>query len=102
MGLVVTGGGLAALSLATMPPAPRPVVGSEAPAAAPAVPAAVRGPAADVHFAPGERVFHQKFGTGTVMAVDGDKLAVSFDRAGDKHIVARFLVPADGMDDVPF
>lgn len=40
VGLVVTGGGLAALSLATMPPAPRPVVGSEAPAAAPAVPEA--------------------------------------------------------------
>ncbi|WP_068305017.1 ATP-dependent helicase [Pararhodobacter sp. CCB-MM2] len=68
----------------------------------PAVPAEVRGPAADVHFAPGERVFHQKFGTGTVMAVDGDKLAVTFDRVGDKHIVARFVVPADGMDDVPF
>ncbi|MCL4676322.1 MAG: UvrD-helicase domain-containing protein, partial [Pararhodobacter sp.] len=56
----------------------------------------------DVHFSAGERVFHQKFGTGTVLAVDGDKLAVAFDRAGEKHIVARFLLPADGMDDVPF
>nr|WP_286173776.1 UvrD-helicase domain-containing protein [Rhodobacter sp. NTK016B] len=69
---------------------------------APAAPKAVRGSTAEVHFAPGERVFHQKFGTGTVMAVDGDKLAVAFDRAGEKHIVARFVLPADGMDDVPF
>ncbi|MEZ5751142.1 MAG: UvrD-helicase domain-containing protein [Paracoccaceae bacterium] len=58
--------------------------------------------AVEVHFSAGERVFHQKFGTGTVLAVDGDKLAVAFDRAGEKHIVARFLQPADGMDDVPF
>ena len=65
-------------------------------------PAPVSRGAADVTFAAGERVFHQKFGTGTVLAVDGDKLAVAFDRAGEKHIVARFLLPADGMDDVPF
>ena len=58
--------------------------------------------AADVHFSAGERVFHPKFGTGTVLVVDGDKVAVAFDRAGEKHIVARFLLPADGMDDVPF
>ncbi|MCB1409406.1 MAG: DNA helicase II, partial [Rhodobacteraceae bacterium] len=58
--------------------------------------------AGDTTYAPGERVFHQKFGTGTVVSVDGDKLGVAFDRAGDKHIVSRFVVPADGMDDVPF
>tara|TARA_R110002124_G_scaffold106467_17_gene258368 strand:+ start:26959 stop:29313 length:2355 start_codon:yes stop_codon:yes gene_type:complete len=69
---------------------------------APAAPAARRGAASEVSFAEGERVFHQKFGTGTVLSVDGDKLAVAFDRAGEKHIVARFLLPADGMDDVPF
>ncbi len=69
---------------------------------APPAPKAVRAPTAEVFFSPGERVFHQKFGTGTVLAVDGDKLAVAFDRSGEKHIVARFLLPADGMDDVPF
>jgi DNA helicase-2/ATP-dependent DNA helicase PcrA len=53
-------------------------------------------------FSPGERVMHVKFGTGTVVSVDGDKLGVAFDRAGEKHIVARFLTPADGVDDVPF
>ncbi|PVH30423.1 ATP-dependent helicase [Pararhodobacter oceanensis] len=69
---------------------------------APPQPKAKHPPAPDVHFTDGERVFHQKFGTGTVLAVDGDKLAVAFDRAGEKHIVARFVTPADGMDDVPF
>ncbi|WP_442954489.1 ATP-dependent helicase [Pararhodobacter sp.] len=69
---------------------------------APPPPMAVRSATAEVHFTPGERVFHQKFGTGSVVAVDGDKVAVAFDRAGEKHIVARFLMPADGMDDVPF
>jgi DNA helicase II / ATP-dependent DNA helicase PcrA len=56
----------------------------------------------DVAFHPGERVMHARFGTGTVLAADGDKLAVAFDRAGEKHIVARFLSPAEGVDDVPF
>ncbi len=56
----------------------------------------------DVMFHPGERVMHARFGTGTVVAADGDKLAVAFDRAGEKHIVARFLSPAEGVDDVPF
>jgi len=65
-------------------------------------PMAMRSAASEVTFAPGERVFHQKFGTGSVVAVDGDKVAVAFDRAGEKHIVARFLLPAEGMDDVPF
>jgi len=58
--------------------------------------------AAEVIFRPGERVMHARFGTGTVLAADGDKLAIAFDRAGDKHIVARFLSPAEGVDDVPF
>ncbi|KPQ06737.1 MAG: bifunctional DNA helicase II / ATP-dependent DNA helicase PcrA [Rhodobacteraceae bacterium HLUCCA12] len=53
-------------------------------------------------FRPGERVLHQKFGLGTVVAADGDKMAVAFDRAGEKHIVARFLSSAEGVDDVPF
>ena len=57
---------------------------------------------AEVAFRPGERVMHARFGTGTVIAADGDKLAIAFDRAGEKHIVARFLSPAEGVDDVPF
>ncbi len=50
-------------------------------------------------FTEGDRVFHQKFGYGEVMAIEGDKLDISFDKAGDKKVVARFLTPAD---EVPF
>ncbi len=49
--------------------------------------------------APGARVFHQKFGHGTVTAVEGDKLTIEFDKAGQKNVIARF-VTADA--DVPF
>uniref|UniRef100_UPI003561E2DC ATP-dependent helicase n=1 Tax=Actibacterium sp. TaxID=1872125 RepID=UPI003561E2DC len=53
-------------------------------------------------FARNDRVFHQKFGYGSVMAVDGDKLEIAFDKAGLKKLVARFVVPAAQADDVPF
>jgi DNA helicase-2/ATP-dependent DNA helicase PcrA len=53
-------------------------------------------------YAPGDRVFHQKFGYGAVTAVEGDKLTVLFDKAGEKNIVARFVVTAVQADDVPF
>ncbi len=52
-------------------------------------------PAFDV----GTRVFHQKFGYGTVTGVEGDKLAITFEKAGTKNVVARFVTAAD---DVPF
>ncbi|XDZ66264.1 ATP-dependent helicase [Alphaproteobacteria bacterium LSUCC0684] len=42
-------------------------------------------------FQPGDRVFHQKFGNGDVMSVDGDKLSIAFDKAGDKKVVAGFV-----------
>jgi DNA helicase-2/ATP-dependent DNA helicase PcrA len=42
-------------------------------------------------FSVDDRVFHQKFGMGTVKAVDGDKLDINFDHAGDKKVIARFL-----------
>jgi DNA helicase-2/ATP-dependent DNA helicase PcrA len=50
----------------------------------------------------GDRVFHQKFGYGDVVAVEGDKLDIDFDHAGIKKIVARWIVPAHQVDDVPF
>ncbi len=50
----------------------------------------------------GERVFHQKFGYGTVAGIEGDKLEVAFDKAGTKKVVGRFLVAADDAGDVPF
>jgi len=50
----------------------------------------------------GDRVFHQKFGYGAVVAIEGDKLDIDFDHAGLKKIVARWVVPAHQVDDVPF
>jgi DNA helicase-2/ATP-dependent DNA helicase PcrA len=42
-------------------------------------------------FAVGERVFHQKFGNGNVVAVDGNKLTIRFDKAGEKRVVDSFV-----------
>ncbi len=53
-------------------------------------------------FEVGDRVFHQKFGYGNVTGIEGDKLDVAFDKAGDKKVVARFVVPGKAADDVPF
>ncbi len=53
-------------------------------------------------FTEGDRVFHQKFGYGEVMGIEGDKLVIAFDKAGSKHVVARFVVSAGQADDVPF
>ncbi|SFG53506.1 DNA helicase-2 / ATP-dependent DNA helicase PcrA [Palleronia marisminoris] len=53
-------------------------------------------------FAEGDRVFHQKFGYGTVTAFEGDKIDVAFDKAGSKKLLGRFLVEAAQAGDVPF
>jgi DNA helicase-2/ATP-dependent DNA helicase PcrA len=45
-------------------------------------------------FAAGVRVFHVKFGNGSVVAVDGPKLTVDFDRAGRKMVLDSFVGPA--------
>ncbi|CAK0748172.1 putative DNA helicase II homolog [Azospirillaceae bacterium] len=42
-------------------------------------------------FVEGNRVFHQKFGGGSVVAVDGDKLDVMFDQAGRRMVMASFV-----------
>jgi DNA helicase II / ATP-dependent DNA helicase PcrA len=39
----------------------------------------------------GTRVFHTKFGPGTVAAVDGNKCTVDFDKAGRKMVLESFL-----------
>ena len=39
----------------------------------------------------GDRVFHQKFGNGNVTHVEGNKLTISFDRAGEKRVVDSFV-----------
>ncbi len=42
-------------------------------------------------FALSDRVFHQKFGYGRVVEIDGNKLTVDFEKAGSKRVVASFL-----------
>jgi DNA helicase-2/ATP-dependent DNA helicase PcrA len=66
--------------------------------------AAARGPmtiegelvaksSASSSFAKGVRVFHIKFGYGSVAVVDGNKLTVDFDKAGRKMVLESFLQP---------
>jgi DNA helicase-2/ATP-dependent DNA helicase PcrA len=39
----------------------------------------------------GERVFHDKFGYGEVLDVEGNKLLVAFDKAGHKRVIDSFV-----------
>jgi ATP-dependent DNA helicase UvrD/PcrA len=50
-------------------------------------------------FMVGERVFHQKFGYGAVVDIEGDKAEVDFEKAGVKKVVSKFL---SAKGDVPF
>ena len=45
-------------------------------------------------FEAGARIFHTKFGPGSVAAVDGNKLTVDFDKAGRKMVLDSFVQPA--------
>ena len=45
-------------------------------------------------FKVGDRVFHQKFGNGNVAAVEGNKLTIDFDRAGQKRVLDGFVKAA--------
>ena len=53
-------------------------------------------------FAQGDRIFHQKFGYGYIMGIEGDKLDIEFEKAGAKKVVAKFVVSAGREEDVPF
>ena len=50
--------------------------------------------AASGAFARGDRVFHQKFGYGQVSGVEGNKLTVAFDKAGEKKVIDSFVEKA--------
>ena len=50
-------------------------------------------------FETGERVFHQKFGYGSIIGIEGDKLEIAFEKAGTKKVVASYISAAD---DIPF
>jgi DNA helicase-2/ATP-dependent DNA helicase PcrA len=42
----------------------------------------------------GDRVFHQKFGYGRIREVEGNKLLIGFDKAGEKRVMASFVQKA--------
>jgi DNA helicase-2/ATP-dependent DNA helicase PcrA len=42
----------------------------------------------------GQRVFHQKFGYGRILAVDGNKLDIEFEKAGSKKVLDSFIEAA--------
>jgi DNA helicase-2/ATP-dependent DNA helicase PcrA len=50
-------------------------------------------------FETGERVFHQKFGYGSIIGIEGDKLEIEFEKAGTKKVVASYI---SHTDDIPF
>jgi DNA helicase II / ATP-dependent DNA helicase PcrA len=42
-------------------------------------------------FTIGQRIFHQKFGYGAVRSIDGNKLEIAFDKAGNKKVIDSFV-----------
>ncbi|CAN7160339.1 ATP-dependent helicase [Aminobacter sp. LjRoot7] len=44
-------------------------------------------------FTVGDRVFHQKFGNGNISVIDGNKLTIDFDKAGQKKVLDGFVSP---------
>jgi DNA helicase-2/ATP-dependent DNA helicase PcrA len=42
-------------------------------------------------FVTGDRVFHIKFGNGNITAIEGNKLTILFDRAGEKRVLDGFV-----------
>ena len=49
-------------------------------------------PRADLRL--GDRVFHEKFGEGTIATQDGNKLEIDFDSSGRKRVIDSFVRPA--------
>ena len=45
-------------------------------------------------FSLGQRVFHDKFGYGSIDAIEGNKLDISFEKAGRKKVIDSFVEPA--------
>ncbi|MFD0917615.1 ATP-dependent helicase [Pseudahrensia aquimaris] len=42
-------------------------------------------------FGMGERVFHMKFGYGAIIGIDGNKLTINFEKAGEKRVLDSFV-----------
>ena len=55
---------------------------------------ATADPSAGGAWSRGQRVFHQKFGYGAVRTIEGNKLVVAFDKAGEKKVIDTFVEKA--------
>ncbi|MSO54213.1 MAG: DNA helicase II [Rhodospirillales bacterium] len=87
-GLLAEAGGRSRFDDAPVLAAPRPrhalrLVGPESPSFAPVNSGSV--------FATGQRIFHQKFGYGRILAIDGPKLEIAFEKAGTKKVMTSFV-----------
>ena len=76
---------------------------ARSPAAKPARHALIEGdgrliatadPKAGADWSLGQRVFHQKFGYGAVKAIEGNKLLIDFEKAGEKKVIDTFVEKA--------
>lgn len=48
-------------------------------------------------FTVGDRVFHMKFGNGNISAIEGNKLTIDFDKAGQKRVLDGFVEKASAQ-----
>lgn len=48
----------------------------------------------DATFGVGDRVFHLKFGYGRIRGIEGNKLLIAFEKAGEKRVIATFIEKA--------
>ena len=55
---------------------------------------ATADPKSSGDWALGQRVFHQKFGYGAVRAIEGNKLLIDFEKAGEKKVIDTFVEKA--------
>jgi len=55
---------------------------------------ATADPKAGGDWSKGERVFHQKFGYGRITGIEGNKLLVDFEKAGEKKVIDTFVEKA--------
>ncbi len=51
----------------------------------------VSQPETEGKFKKGQRIFHQKFGYGIILGISGNTLEISFDKAGQKKLLADFV-----------
>ena len=43
----------------------------------------------------GEVVYHQKFGRGVILSVDGEKLEIEFDNHGIKRVISSYITKTE-------